>query len=144
LSFFFILVPLMISSAKQAPRNVSWSHMHTPYMISKQGGKVFMKQVVVNPSLNLKGRLYKTCLIVLDRQGIDEILGMNWMKRHKAPPDTVARIIHLDSPEHGGVPLLLALPPMTNAFIHHTTAQNLEDIPVTFEFPKDLPGMPPD
>jgi hypothetical protein len=113
-------------------------------MISKQGGKVFMKQVVVNPSLNLKGRLYKTCLIVLDRQGIDEILGMNWMKRHKAPPDTAARIIHLDSPEHGGVPLLLALPPMTNAFIHHTTAQNLEDIPVTFEFPKDLPGMPPD
>jgi hypothetical protein len=30
-------------------------HMHTPYMISTPGGKVFTKQVVVNSSLNLKG-----------------------------------------------------------------------------------------
>jgi hypothetical protein len=52
-------------------------HIHTPYMISTRGGKVFTKQVVVNPSLNLKGRVYKTCLIVLDRQGINVILGMN-------------------------------------------------------------------
>jgi hypothetical protein len=34
------------------------------------------------------------------------------------------------------------------ASTHHTVAQNLEDIPVTCEFPdvfsEDLPGMPPD
>jgi hypothetical protein len=38
-------------------------------------------------------------------------------------------------------------PPVTNAFVHHTTAQNIEDIHVTCEFPdvfpEDLPGMPP-
>jgi hypothetical protein len=32
--------------------------------------------------------------------------------------------------------------------VHHTTAQNLEDIPVAYEFPdifpEDLLGMPPD
>jgi hypothetical protein len=32
--------------------------------------------------------------------------------------------------------------------VHHTAAQNLEDIPVAYEFrnifPEDLPGMPPD
>jgi hypothetical protein len=37
---------------------------------------------------------------------------------------------------------------LTNAFVHHTTTQNLEDIPIAYEFPdvfpKDLPGMPPD
>jgi hypothetical protein len=36
---------------------------------------------------------------------------------------------------------------VTNAFVHHTTAQNLEDIHVACEFPdvfpEDLPGMPP-
>jgi hypothetical protein len=48
-----------------------------PYMISTPGGKIFIKQVVVNPPLNLKGRVYKTCLIVLDGQGIDVILGMS-------------------------------------------------------------------
>jgi hypothetical protein len=40
------------------------------------------------------------------------------------------------------------LPPLTNAFIHHTTTQNLEDIHVAYEFsdgfPEDLLGMPPD
>jgi hypothetical protein len=33
---------------------------------------------------------------------------------------------------------------MATALIHHTTAQNLEDIPVVYEFPEDLPGMPLD
>jgi hypothetical protein len=117
-------------------------------MISTPGGKVFTKQVVVNPSVNLKGRVCKTCLIILDRQGIDVIIGMKWMKRHRALLDTIAQIVHLDSPEHGSVALQLALPPLTNAFVHHTTTQNLEDIPIAYEFPdvfpKDLPGMPPD
>jgi hypothetical protein len=122
-------------------------HIHTSYMISAPGGKVFTKQVVVNPSLNLKGRVYKTCLIILDGQGIDVILGMNWMKGHKALLDTATQMVHLDSPKHDdSVALQLALPPVTNAFVHHTTAQNLEDIHVACEFPdvfpEDLPGMP--
>jgi hypothetical protein len=33
---------------------------------------------------------------------------------------------------------------MATALIHQTTAQNLEDIPVVYEFPEDLPGMPLD
>jgi hypothetical protein len=55
-----------------------------PYMISTPAGQIVTKQVVVNPPLNLKGRIYKTCLIVLDGQGIDVILGMSWMRRHRA------------------------------------------------------------
>jgi hypothetical protein len=37
-----------------------------PYMISTLGGQIVTKQVVVNPPLDLKGRIYKTSLIVLD------------------------------------------------------------------------------
>jgi hypothetical protein len=48
-----------------------------PYMTSTPGGQIVTKQVVVNPPLNLKGRIYKPCLIVLDGQGIDVILGMS-------------------------------------------------------------------
>jgi hypothetical protein len=46
-------------------------------MISTPGGKIFIRQMVVNPSLNLGGRLYMTHLIVLEGQGIDVILEMN-------------------------------------------------------------------
>jgi hypothetical protein len=99
----------------------------------------------VNPSLNIQGMVYMTCLIVLEGQGIDVILGMNWMKRHKALLDTTAQVVHLDSPVHGIDALQLSLPPVAPPSVHHTTTRNLEDIPVVCEFPnaflEDLPGM---
>jgi hypothetical protein len=81
-------------------------------MICTPGEQIVTKQVVVNPPLNLKGRIYKTCLIVLDEQGIDVILGMSWMRRHRALLDTAARVVHLDSPEHGSITLQLASTPV--------------------------------
>ncbi len=94
------------------------------------------------------GKGYKTCLIVLEGQGIDIILGMGWMKAHKALLDTAARVVHLDSPMHGIDVLQLSSSFVPTPSVHHTAAQNLEDIPVACEFPdvfpKDLPGIPPD
>jgi hypothetical protein len=49
----------------------------------------------------LRGKEYKTCLIILEGQGIDAILEMSWMKGHKALLDTAARVVDLDSPVHG-------------------------------------------
>jgi hypothetical protein len=89
-------------------------------MISTPGGKIFTKQVVMNPPLNLKGRVYKTCLIVLDGQGIDVILGMSWMRRHRVLLDNAAHVVHLDFPEHSSVTLQLASTLVPTASVHHT------------------------
>jgi hypothetical protein len=117
-------------------------------MISTLGQQIVTKQVVMNPSLNLKGRIYKTCLIVLDGQRIDVILGMSWMRRNQALLDIATRVVHLDSPEHGSVTMQLTSTLVPNASAHHTVAQNLEDIPIACEFSdvflEDLPGMPSD
>jgi hypothetical protein len=51
--------------------------------------------------LNLVRRLYKTNLIVLDGQGIDVILGMAWMKGHKALLDIAAHTVYLEYLVHG-------------------------------------------
>jgi hypothetical protein len=87
-------------------------------------------------------------LIVLEGQEIGVILGMNWMKSHMALLDTAARIVYLDSPEHGGATLQLTLTLVTIAAVHHTAAQNLKDIPIACKFLdiflEDLPGMPLD
>jgi hypothetical protein len=128
-----------ISKACTQKHQLAIEYMHTPYMISTPGGKIFTRQVVVNPSLNIGGRVSKTCLIILEGQGIDVILERNWMKRHKALLDTAARIVHPDSPEHGSVALQLALPPMATASVHHIAALNLEGIPVVCEFPNVFP-----
>jgi hypothetical protein len=137
-----------ISRACTQKSRMAIEYLPTRYMISTPGGKIFTRQVVVNPSLNLGGRVYKTSLIVLEGQGINVILGMNWMKRHRALLDTAARIVQLDSLDHCNATLQLALMPVTSAAVHHTVTQNLADIPVACEFPdvfpEDLPGMPPD
>jgi predicted aspartyl protease len=73
-----------ISKACTQKHQLAIEYMHTPYMINTPGRKIFTRQVVVNPSINLGGRVYKTCLIILEGQGIDVVLGMNWMKRHRA------------------------------------------------------------
>jgi hypothetical protein len=68
------------------------------------------------------------------------------MKAHKALPDTATRVVQLDSPIHGIHVLQLSLVPAATSSVHNTTAQNLEDIPVTCEFSnvflEDLLGKP--
>jgi hypothetical protein len=87
-------------------------------------------------------------LIILDGQGIDVILGMGWMREHRALLDTAVRLVYLDSPVNGVVALQLSVASVGPPSVHHTTAQNLEDIPIACEFPdvfsNDLPSMPPD
>jgi hypothetical protein len=72
---------------------------------------------------------------------------MGWMKERRALLDIASRTVQLHSPEHSVVVIQLPSPSLTNLLVHHTTAQNLEDIPVASEFPDvfldDLAGMPP-
>jgi hypothetical protein len=138
----------IISKACTQKHQLVMEHIITPYLIRTPGGNIATKQLVMATPLSLAGRLFRTNLIVLEGQGIDVILGMGWMKRCKAVLDIAARTVHLESPTHDSVVLKL-LPPISMASaLHHTIAQNLEDIPVACEFPdvflEDLPGMPPD
>jgi hypothetical protein len=53
--------------------------------------------------LELVGRVFPTTLVILEGQGIDVILGMNWMKMHQPVLDISAHLVHLDSPIYGKV-----------------------------------------
>jgi hypothetical protein len=59
-------------------------HGNTPYMISTPGVKIVTRHIARKTPLNVARKVFKVCLIVLDGQGIDVILGMGWIKRHKA------------------------------------------------------------
>jgi hypothetical protein len=73
---------------------------------------------------------------------------MGWMRVHKALLDTATRVVQLNSPLYGTQVLQLSVIPVATPSVHHTAAQNLEDMPVACEFPdifpEDLPGMPLD
>jgi hypothetical protein len=105
-------------------------------------------RIVRKVPLDLSGRIFEIDLIVLSGQGIDVILGMSWMKRHKTVLDISARLVHLNSPVYGKVTLHLPAISRIKASLHHVVERRLEDIHVVREFsdvfPDDLPGMPPE
>jgi hypothetical protein len=49
----------------------------------------------------------KIALIILSGHEIDVIMGMSWMKLHKAVLDITDRLVHLSSPVYGKVTLHL-------------------------------------
>jgi ABC-type siderophore export system fused ATPase/permease subunit len=119
-----------------------------PYMISTLRGPVDAEQVVQKVPLELSRRIFSTNLIILSGQGIDVILGMSWMKAHRAVLDIASRLVHLDSPMYGKVILHLPAISRIKASLHHVVELNLEDIHVIREypdvFPDALPGIPPE
>jgi hypothetical protein len=121
---------------------------NTPYLISTPCGKIATRHIARKTPLDLAGKVFKVFLIIHDGQGIDVILGMGRMKRHKALLDTATRVVDLDSPLHGDTSLQLSMPSVAPLSVRHTTAQDLDDIPIVCEFsdvfPEDLPGMPSD
>jgi hypothetical protein len=119
-----------------------------PYVISTPRGRLDADRVVRKVPLDLSGRVFETDLIVLSGQGIDVILGMSWMKWHKAVLDISSRLVHLNSPVYGKVTLHLPVISCIKASLHHVVERRLEDIHVVREFPNvfsdDLPGMLPE
>jgi hypothetical protein len=55
-----------------------------PYVIHTLRGRVDADRIVHKAPLELVGRLFSTNLIIQKGQGLDAILGMSWMKRHRA------------------------------------------------------------
>jgi hypothetical protein len=90
---------------------------------------------------------FLTYLVVLDSQGIDVILGMDWMTTYGGVIDCVNRAITLTTPEGRRIRYKSNL--YFNDFRqNHLKGVSLEEMAVLREypdvFPDELPGMPPD
>jgi hypothetical protein len=118
------------------------------YVISTPGGRVDVDRMAQKVPFELSRRVFSTNLIILARHRIDVILGMNWMKMHKAILDISVRLVHLNSTMHGKVTLHLPAISRINTSLHHVVDRKMEDIHVVREFsdvfPDDLSGMPPE
>jgi hypothetical protein len=134
-----------ISSTCAKKAMLSTVATEAPYVISTPGGQVDADRIVCKAPLELAGRVFSADLTILSGQDIDVILGMSWMKRHKAVLDMAGRLIRLDSPVYGKITLHL---PHIKVSLHHVAELKLEDIHVIQEypdvFPDDLPRMPPE
>ena len=98
--------------------------------------------------IQLGSKLIKTDLISLSLEGMDVILGMDWMTKHRVLLDISSRAIEIGSPSQGATTLYLPPQEYTTPCTFAMKDIKLEDIPVVCEyadvFPNDLPGLPPD
>jgi predicted aspartyl protease len=76
---------MSFTCAKKA--KLSLVALGAPYMISTPRGRVDANQVAQKVPLELSGRIFSTNHIILSGQGIVVILGMSWMKLHRAVLD---------------------------------------------------------
>jgi hypothetical protein len=117
-------------------------------MISTLGGKIGSNQLIRCAPIQLGSKEIKTDLVLLPLEGMDIILGMDWMTKHKVLLDTSSRVIEIDSPHNGATNLYLPQQEYCYSCVYAITDIKLGDIPIVCEypdvFPDDLPGMPPD
>jgi hypothetical protein len=118
------------------------------YMIATPGGKIVSNQICRNVPIQLGSNLVKTDSLLLDLEGMDILLGMDWMTRHRVSLDISSRAVEIDSPYQGTTILYLLQRKFINSCAYAVEGVKLEDIPIVCEypdvFPDDLPGMPPD
>jgi hypothetical protein len=117
-------------------------------MISTPGGKITSNQMVKSVPIQFGSKLIKTDLVLLDLEGIDVILGTNWMTEHGVLLDISSRVIEINSPHQEAIILYLPQQEYLHSCTYAITDVKVKDIPIVCEypdvFPDDLPGMPPD
>jgi hypothetical protein len=118
------------------------------YMISTPRGKIESNQLTRYVPIQMGSMMMKTNLVLLPLEGMDIILGMDWMTKHRVLLDIASRVIEINSPYDGATTLYLPQQEYFHSCVYATTDIQLEDIPIVCEypdvFPDDLPGMPPD
>ena len=87
--------------------------------------------------------------MVLPGQGIDAILGMNWLRVYGVVLDLKRRMVKLLLPSfEDRMSLLVPVDPVLPVAAHAEASPDLTSIPVVCEFldvfPKDLSRLPPD
>jgi hypothetical protein len=118
------------------------------YIIATPGGKISSTQVCRSVPIQMGKNLMRTDLLLLDLEGMDVLLGMNWMTQYHVSLDISSRTVEIDSPEHEPTILYLPQREYINSCTYAATGIKLKDIPIICEYPDvfldDLPGMPPD
>ena len=107
-----------------------------------------MPSTLAKTPFHILGQRFFANLIVLGKDGLDVILGMNWMAKYKGKIDCSRRAISLTT-EDGTAIEHVSETSESKALCHQALASNsIYDIPVVCDypdvFPEELPGMPPE
>jgi hypothetical protein len=88
-----------ISVAYVQKHNLPLALLRCQMIVSSLGGDMPARQLCPKVNLKIRGVDFVTNLIVLELKGIDVILGMDWMSKHKVLIDCAKKSVKLTTPE---------------------------------------------
>jgi hypothetical protein len=137
-----------ISQKFSAKSQLPFYHAKGSFMIATPGRKISTNQLNQNVPISMGSRIFKTTLLILGLEGMDIILGANWMTQHQVVFDVDARALEIRSPTFEDLVLYLPNQDSTRSCAFAMIELPLNKIPVVYGyadvFPDELPGMPPD
>jgi hypothetical protein len=122
-------------------------------IVSPPGGDMPIRQLCLKVNLKIRGVDFVANLIVLKSKGIDVILGMDWLSKHKVLINYAKKSVKLTTPkgkemEFVAESVITAKGVVNCVKVNQLDASLGSEVPVVNEFPdvfpEELPGMPPD
>jgi hypothetical protein len=142
-----------ISAAYVEKHNLPLALLKCQMIVSSPGGDMSTRQLCPKVNLKIRGVHFVANLIVLELKGIDIILGMEWLSKHKVLINYAKKSVKLTTPE--GKELEFIVEPIVTtkgvanlAKVNQLDASQGPEVPVVSQFPdvfpEKLPGMPLD
>jgi hypothetical protein len=117
-------------------------------MIATPGGEIVTNQLIRSVPISMGSKIFKTTLLILGLEGMDIILGADWMTHHQVVTDVAARALEIHSPTSEDLVLYLPSQDSTRSCAFAMMESPMKKIPVVCEyvdvFPDELPRMLPD
>ncbi|WVZ66968.1 hypothetical protein U9M48_016118 [Paspalum notatum var. saurae] len=135
-----------------AKYNFPTTSMEKTMLVNSPGGKLEINRVCENLSINIRGVAFPTSLKVLEADGIDIILGMDWLMKYDASLNCAERKARVTTTGNK-MEFMVTAPPSGKdsggrLALNATDMTQLEAIHVVSEFPdvfpEELTGMPPE
>ena len=118
-----------------------------PIRVSSPGGEMLVNSGCRQLKLSIGKHQFPADLIILETQGLDVILGMDWMTLFEGIIDCSNRAITLTTPEKKRIKFKSKFE-MKKVRLNSLKGVSLGDVLIVKEypdvFPEELPGMPPD
>jgi hypothetical protein len=142
-----------ISTAYVGKHNLPLAMLRCQMIVCSPGGDMPARQLCPKVNLKIKGVDFVANLIVLELKGIDVILGMDWLSKHKVLIDCAKKSVKLTTLEGKEMefvtePVVTTKGVANRANVNQLDASQGSEVPVVNEFPnffpEELPGIPPD
>jgi hypothetical protein len=141
-----------ISAAYVEKHNLPIALLRCQMIVSSLGGDMPARQLCPKVNLKIRGVDFVANLIALESKGINVILGMDWLGKHKVLINCAKKSVKLTTTdgkelEFVAEPVVTAKGIANRTKVNQLDASQGSEVPVVNEFPdvfpEELPGMPP-